>query len=123
VITGAHVILHTPQAEALRGVFRDVLHWEHVDGGEGWLIFALPPAELGIHPSDGDTSHALHFMCDDLEQTVEELRGKGLEVQGPPRDHEWGTATTLVLPGGVEVTLYEPKHPLAAPPNLTYETR
>ena len=114
MITGAHVILHTPEAEALRGVFRDVLHWEHVDVGDGWLIFALPPAELGIHPSDGETRHELLFMCDDVEQTVEELRGKGLHVEGAPEDRGWGIATTLVLPGNVRIGLYEPKHPLAA---------
>ena len=111
MITGAHVILFTPEAEALRGVFRDALEWEHVDAGDGWLIFALPPSELAIHPSDGDTSHALYFLCDDVEKTAEELRARGLEVRGEPEDRGWGIATTLVLPGDVKVTLYEPKHP------------
>jgi hypothetical protein len=123
VITGAHVILFTPQAEAVRGVFRDALNWEHVDAGDGWLIFALPPAELGIHPTDGATGHELYFLCDDIQKTSEELRAKGLHVQGEPEDRGWGIATTLVLPGNVNVTLYEPKHALAAKPHLSYEQR
>ncbi len=114
MITGAHVILFTPEAEALRAVFRDTLRWNHVDAGDGWLIFALPPAELAAHPSEGSTEHALYFLCDDIAATVEELRGKGLEVRGEPEDRGWGIATTIVLPGGVEVTLYEPRHPVVA---------
>ena len=113
MITGAHVILFTPEAEALRGVFRDSLGWKHVDAGDGWLIFALPPAELGIHPSEGDTHHRLYFMCDDITQTIDELRAKGIEIRGEPEDQGWGIATTMVLPGGVQVTLYEPRHPTA----------
>ncbi len=105
------MILFTPEAEALRAVFRDALEWEHVDAGDGWLIFALPPAEIAAHPSDGATGHELYFLCDDIETTVAELRAKGLEVRGEPEDRGWGIATTLVLPGGVEVTLYEPRHP------------
>jgi hypothetical protein len=100
LITGAHVILFTPEAEALRGVFRDALAWEHVDAGEGWLIFALPPAEL-------------YFLCDDIAQTIEELQAKGIEIRGKPEDRGWGIATTMVLPGGVEVPLYEPRHATA----------
>jgi hypothetical protein len=111
MITGAHVILFTPEADALRGVFRDALGWGHVDAGNGWLVFALPPAELAVHPSEGSTEHVLYFMCDDIAATIEELRAKGLEVRGEPEDRGWGITTTLVLPGGVEVTLYEPRHP------------
>src|SRR5712691_830784 len=110
MITGAHVILFTPEANALRGVFRDTLGWKHVDAGNGWLIFALPPAELAVHPSEGSTDHALYFICDDITATSEELREKGLDVRGEPEHRGWGIATTLVLPGGVEVTLYEPRH-------------
>jgi catechol 2,3-dioxygenase-like lactoylglutathione lyase family enzyme len=114
VITGAHVILFTPEAEELRAVFRDGLGWEHVDAGDGWLIFALPPAELAAHPSEaGDTQHRLYFLCDDLASTIDELRGKGIEIHGEPEDRGWGIATELGLPGGVEVTLYEPQHPTA----------
>lgn len=123
MFTGAHVIIYSGDAAADRTFLRDVLGFPAVDAGDGWLIFALPPSELGIHPSDGDTSHALYFLCDDIEKTVEELRGKGLEVHGTPEDRGWGIATTLVLPGDVKVGLYEPKHPLAAKPHVTYEAR
>jgi hypothetical protein len=109
-IVGAHVLLYTPEAEALRAVLRDALGWEHVDGGDGWLIFALPPAELGVHPSDGATTHELSLMCDDIHATVAELRSKGIEIRGEPEDRGYGIVTTMVLPGGVEIDLYEPRH-------------
>jgi predicted enzyme related to lactoylglutathione lyase len=112
-ITAAHVILYTPEAEALRAFFRDVIGWKHVDAGHGWLIFALPPAELAAHPSEGSTHHELYFMCDDIEATVAELRGKGVEFQGDPEDKGYGIQATMVLPGGVEVGLYEPRHETA----------
>ena len=115
MITGAHVILFTPEAEELRAVFRDALGWKHVDAGDGWLIFALPPAEVAAHPAEaGDTHHQLYFMCDDLAVTTDELRGKGIELRGDPKEESWGTWTTMLLPGGVEVILYEPRHPIAA---------
>jgi hypothetical protein len=110
MITGAHVILFTPEAEAVREVVRDALGWSHVDAGDGWLIFALPPAELAVHPSEGQTRHELSFLCDDVTATVAELRAKGIEIRGEPEDRGWGIATTLTLPGGVEVGLYEPRH-------------
>jgi catechol 2,3-dioxygenase-like lactoylglutathione lyase family enzyme len=112
-ITGAHVLLYTPEADALRALLRDTLGWKHVDAGDGWLIFALPPAELGVHPSDGSTHHAFSLMCDDIGATVAELRAKGIEVKGEPIDEGFGITTRLVLPGGVEVQLYEPRHPTA----------
>jgi hypothetical protein len=111
-VTGAHVLLYTPQAEALREVLRDALGWRHVDAGEGWLIFALPPAELGVHPAD-EARHELSLICDDVTETLEELRAKGIEVRGEPRDLGFGVGTTIALPGGVEVLLYEPRHPTA----------
>ena len=109
-ITGAHVLLYSPEAEALRTTLRDALGWEHVDAGDGWLIFALPPSELGIHPSDGATTHELSLMCDDIESTVAELRAKGIEIRGEPADRGYGIATKIVLPGGVEIDLYQPHH-------------
>jgi glyoxalase/bleomycin resistance protein/dioxygenase superfamily protein len=109
-ITGAHMILYTPEPDALRAVLRDALGWEHVDAGDGWLIFALPPAELGVHPSEGSTDHELLLMCDDVASTAAELRAKGVEVRGEPEDRGFGIVTSVVLPGGVEILLYEPRH-------------
>jgi predicted enzyme related to lactoylglutathione lyase len=116
-IIGAHVLLYTPQAEALRAVFRDVFRFTHVDAGEGWLIFRLPPAELGIHPAEGEgpagVQHALSFMCDDVHATARELRARGITVQGEPEDHGYGIVVMVELPGGVHLQIYEPRHPLA----------
>lgn len=117
-ITGVHALLYTSQPEALRNVFRDVFGFKHIDTGDGWLIFALPPAELGVHPAEGPTydsgtRHQLTLMCDDIAQTLEELRDKGVDVRGDPVDEDWGITTTLLLPGDVEVELYEPRHPTA----------
>jgi catechol 2,3-dioxygenase-like lactoylglutathione lyase family enzyme len=117
-ITGSHVVLYTSEPEALRDTFRDVFGFKHVDAGDGWLIFALPPAELGIHPAEGPTfeggvRHQLTLMCDDIENTIQELRAEGLDVRGEPQDEGWGITTSLLLPGEVEVMLYEPRHPTA----------
>ena len=112
-ITGAHVLLFSTEAEALRATLRDVIGWDFVEAHPGWLIFALPPAELGVHPSDGDTSHELWLICDDLAATFAQLRGKGIEFAGEPTEEDFGTWIRMLLPGGVEVPLYEPKHPLA----------
>ena len=114
-IIGAHALLYTSEPEAVRAIFRDVFGWDHVDDGDGWLIFALPPAELGVHPSEGPTfdsgiRHQLTLMCDDIGATVEELGGKGVEVRGEPENEGFGISTTLVLPGGLEIMLCEPRH-------------
>lgn len=111
-ITGAHVLLYTSQPEELRAVLRDVFGWKHVDAHDGWLIFALPPAELGVHPAESP-SHELTLMCDDLDATVADLRAKGIEFRGEPEDQGFGIVMTLVLPGDVEVLLYEPRHKTA----------
>jgi hypothetical protein len=117
-VIGAHVLLYTPEPEALRATLRDVFGWKHVDAGEGWLIFALPPVELGVHPAEGPTyesgvRHQFSLMCDDIEATIRELRAKGIEVKGEPVDEGYGITVMLNLPGGVEVLLYEPRHAMA----------
>ena len=113
-ITGVHILLYTSEADALRAAFRDVFGWKHVDAGDGWLIFALPPAELGVHPADeSGPQHQFSLMCDNVGRTSAELRAKGITVKGSPEDRGWGIVVTLVLPGGVEILLYEPRHPVA----------
>jgi hypothetical protein len=110
------MLLYSPEADALRAVLRDALNWDYVEDSPGWLIFALPPAEVGVHPSDGTTKHELCLMCDDLEATMAELRDKGVEFRGEPREESFGITTTMLLPGGVELLLYQPTHasPLVA---------
>jgi hypothetical protein len=109
-IIGAHMLLYTPEPDALRAVLRGALGWDSVEDTPGWLIFKLPPAELGVHPSEGATKHEVSLMCDDIEATMAELRGKGIEFRGEPKDESFGITTTMLLPGGVELMLYQPKH-------------
>ena len=109
MITGAHTVLYSPDADALRAFFRDVLGFPSVDAGGGWLIFALPPAELAAHPGEKSGSE-LYLMCDDLEATMSDLQAQGVEL-GPVSDQGWGRVTTIALPGGGELGLYEPRHP------------
>jgi catechol 2,3-dioxygenase-like lactoylglutathione lyase family enzyme len=113
VINGAHVILYSRDAEADRAFLRDVLGFSSVDAGDGWLIFALPPSELALHPTDAEQTYELYLLCDDVEATVADLSRKGVETTGPVMDRGWGLLTGLRLPGGGEVGLYEPRHPTA----------
>jgi hypothetical protein len=94
----------------VRAALRDVFEWEYVEDHPGWLIFALPPSELGVHPSDGSTQHQVCLMCDDLGRTMAELRARGIEFRGEPAEESFGITTTLLLPGGVEILLYESRH-------------
>jgi catechol 2,3-dioxygenase-like lactoylglutathione lyase family enzyme len=110
MITGTHAIIFTKEAEAVRAFLGDVLGLSSVDAGGGWLIFALPPAEVAAHPTDGDGYHELYLMCDDIEATVEELEGKGVEFSGPVTDEGFGLMTAIKLPGGGQLGLYEPRH-------------
>ena len=112
-VVGAHILLYTSEADELRATLRDVFGWAHVDAGDGWLIFKLPPAEIGVHPTDGEPKHELSLICDDVAATVAGLRGRGIEVRGEPADLGFGIGVTIVLPGGVELLLYEPRHPTA----------
>jgi predicted enzyme related to lactoylglutathione lyase len=110
VITGVHAIIFTHDAEGVRAFLRDVLELPSVDAGGGWLIFALPPAELAAHPAEEDGRHELYLMCDDIRATVAELKAKGVEVSNEISDEGFGMMTSLVLPGGGELALYEPRH-------------
>jgi hypothetical protein len=109
-ITGVHALLYTSDPEGVRSILRDVFGWRNVDAGGGWLVFALPPAEVGIHPSD-TPRHELSLLCDDLDATVAALRAKGIEFRGERSTERWGHTMTMVLPGDLEVLLYQPLHP------------
>jgi len=112
-VTGVHALLYTPKADELRRLLGAAFGWSHVDAGEGWLIYALPPAEVGVHPADSPRQE-LSLMCDDLGATMAELRGRGVSFHGEPEEQRWGTSVTMVLPGGIEMLLYQPRHPTAA---------
>ena len=112
MITGAHVIVYSKDPEADRAFFRDVLKFPSVDAGHGWLIFAMPAAETAFHPSEKNDVHELYLMCDDLKAMMESLKGKNVKC-GPVQEVRWGTLTTISLPGGGRIGLYQPKHPTA----------
>jgi catechol 2,3-dioxygenase-like lactoylglutathione lyase family enzyme len=111
MISGAHVIVYSKNAEADRAFFRDVLGFESVDAGHGWLIFALPPAEAAFHPAE-EGAHELYFMCDDLKAEMASLAKKGVKCS-KVQEERWGSLTRMQLPGGGEIGLYQPKHPTA----------
>ena len=111
VIAAVHTVVFAEDAEAARAFFRDMLGFPSVDGGDGWLIFALPPGELGVHPAEGGAGgHELYLMCRDLEQTMRELEAKGVEFAGGVADEGWGRVARLKVPGAGELGLYEPRH-------------
>jgi predicted enzyme related to lactoylglutathione lyase len=118
MITGVHAILYATDAERVRAFFRDVLELPSVDAGRGWLIFALPPAELAAHPADTKPHHELYLMCDDVHATVEKLKGKGVKFTTPVADQGWGLLTRFQVPGGGEIGMYQPRHPTAIPQKL-----
>jgi predicted enzyme related to lactoylglutathione lyase len=112
VITGIHAIVFSPEAEKLRAFFADAVGMPSVDAGGGWLIFALPPAELAVHPADDAGRHELYLMCDNIQATLAELKDKGVEVARDVSDQGWGLLAAIRLPDGSEFPLYEPRHPL-----------
>jgi catechol 2,3-dioxygenase-like lactoylglutathione lyase family enzyme len=113
VIRGAHTILYSSDADADRAFLRDVLGFPHVDAGDGWLIFRLPPGEVAVHPAETSGTVELYLVCDDVEVTVAELTTAGVRFEGPVSDQGWGRLTTLRLPGGGRIGLYEARHPTA----------
>jgi catechol 2,3-dioxygenase-like lactoylglutathione lyase family enzyme len=112
MISGAHVIIFSKDAEGDRAFFRDVLGLKSVDAGHGWLIFALPPAEAAFHPGEENNVHELYFMCDDLNAEMASLAKKHVKCS-EVREAQWGSITKMRLPGGGQVHLYQPKHPTA----------
>src|SRR6201981_3820466 len=115
MINGMHAIIFPPEAEKVRDFFADVIGLSSVDAGRGWLIFALPPAELAVHPADGDARHELYLMCDDIQATLAELRAKGVEVARDVSDQGWGLLAAIRLPDGGEFPIYQPRHPSPRP--------
>jgi catechol 2,3-dioxygenase-like lactoylglutathione lyase family enzyme len=116
MITGAHTIIYSENAEADIAFFRDVLKLSNVDVGNGWLIFGLPPAEIAFHPGEENGKHELYLMCDDVQAFVKEMTDQGVACS-EVRDMRWGLLTSLKLPGGGSIGVYEPRHarPAAMP--------
>jgi catechol 2,3-dioxygenase-like lactoylglutathione lyase family enzyme len=117
VINGTHVIIYSRDAEADRAFIRDTLGFPGVDAGDGWLIFRLPPAEIAVHPTDGESKHELYLMCEDIEGTLLDLAAKGVQPTNPISDEGWGLLAPVSLPSGSGLYLYQPRHPVAY--NLT----
>ena len=115
MIFGAHVVVPSKDATADRAFFGDVLGFSSVDAGGGWLLFSLPPAEVAVHPAEGDGGPELFFMCDDVAAEIRALQGKGVRCS-PVEEARWGSVTKIRLPGGGEIGLYQPKHPSAVVP-------
>ena len=111
MITGVHAIVFSSEADPVRRFFAEVLGLPSVDAGGGWPIFALPPAELAVHPAEGSGQHQLFLMCDDIHGTLEELAGKGVEVTSDVADRGFGLLAAIRLPDGTELGIYEPRHP------------
>ena len=112
MISGAHVVIYSTNPDADRAFFRDVLRYPYADAGHGWLIFALPPAELACHPSEAAQGHSeLYLMCKDIHAARATLEEKGVEFVHPITDQGWGLLTRFVVPGYGQLGLYEPRHP------------
>jgi predicted enzyme related to lactoylglutathione lyase len=116
MIRGVHSMFYSSQAEAMRTFIRDKLGFPFTDVGEGWLIFDVPSADLGVHPADESQpharagTHAISFFCDEIEQTVEDLKAKGVEFTAPIEDHGYGLVTYFKMPGEATVQLYQPHY-------------
>ncbi len=111
MLTGAHIVIYSTDPEADRNFFRDILGFSSVDAGHGWLIFGLPAAEVAFHPHDKNNQHEMYFVCDNLKAQKAALKKKGVQF-GDIAEERWGTRTTITLPGGGALGLYQPKHPV-----------
>jgi hypothetical protein len=114
MIIGTHTVLFSTEPEATRAFFRDVLSLGSVDAGGGWLIFALPPGELGVHPTNEGPQHELYLLCDEVTATVADLTARGAEFEGPPEDQRFGIVARMRVPGAGTIGVYQPHHPIAA---------
>lgn len=114
MITGCHIIISSTDADADRAFFRDVLGFHSVDAGRGWLIFRLPPGEAAVHPGDENNVHEFYFMCDDIRTQVAEFKRQKIECSDIS-EQPWGLLARLTLPGGGEIGVYQPRHPVAIP--------
>jgi len=110
MIMGAHVIIYSRDADADRAFFRDVLQYPFADAGHGWLIFALPPAEVAVHPAEENDTHEFYLMCDDVQALIAEMKKQKVPCS-PVDEQRWGSITRLTLPGGGKLGIYQPKHP------------
>src|SRR5262245_48587352 len=116
MIKGVHTMFYSSQAEETRAFLRDKLGFPFTDVGDGWLIFDMPEADMGVHPSDESDAHslagthAISFYCDDIEQTVAELRSNGVEFTMGIEDHSYGLVTLFRIPGGITLQLYQPHY-------------
>lgn len=113
MIQAAHVIVYTTDAEADRAFFRDVLGWSHVDVGHGWLIFKMPPSEVAMHPAETNNKHELYFVVEDIQAFLSEMASRGVPT-APIHEEMWGSLTSITLPGGGTIGVYQAKHALAA---------
>jgi hypothetical protein len=111
VVTGVHIVIYSKDAEVDRRFFKDILCFPSVDAGHGWLIFAVPAAEVAFHPHDENNKHEMYFVCEDIKSQIVALQTKGVQTD-KISEEQWGTRTTITLPGGGTVGLYEPKHPV-----------
>lgn len=109
MINGAHVIIYSKDADADRAFFRDVLKYPFADAGHGWLIFALPPAEVAVHPGNDNDVHEFYLMCDDVKAFIADMKSKSVKCSTVD-EQRWGSITHLLLPGGGRIGVYQPKH-------------
>ena len=118
MIIGAHTIIYSKKPDADRAFLRDVLKLTHVDVGEGWLVFSLPPAELAVHPAGKNNVHELYLVCDNVKHFVFALSRRKIKCS-PVQEHDWGLLTTVTLPGGGKLGVYEPRHKRPKPRTIS----